>query len=133
MVGGIALFLGALWLWKARRNRGTLTLMIGLLLFGLGQAGKSLERMALVELNYYPGWKADMEEVLGEDHADFAYSEDDLETDSGEPRWWEGFYWWGQRMGILIGVVMAGMGFVMEGRASLSGGKAKPKRKRAVR
>lgn len=135
LVGGIALVLGGVRLWGARRTRAALVLMVGLLCFGLGMASRSMERLALVELNYYPGWKADMERVLGEDHADFEYSEEDLETDSGEPRWWEGFSWWGQRLAIMIGAVMAGTGFVLEGRVLLFEGKPKrqTKSKRAAR
>ena len=126
MLAGIALFLGALRLWFANRSRARLLLMVGMLLVAVGLSTRSAVEVGLVELDYYPGWKADMDQVLGEDHATFEYSEEDMETRSGVPRGWEGPYWWGQRGGLLLGCVLALISFGLEAKQGY-----KPTRKKA--
>ncbi|MDP7496721.1 MAG: hypothetical protein QGI77_09820, partial [Roseibacillus sp.] len=93
---------------------------ISLLAFALGLTAQSLVRLNAVELNYYPGWKADMDQILGEDHAEFEYSEDDLAIEPVGPREWEGSYWWGQRLGLFLGSLAAAGGFLLMGRETLA-------------
>ena len=95
-------------------------LAISLLAFALGLTAQSLVRLNAVELNYYPGWKADMDQILGEDHAEFEYSEDDLAIGPVGPREWEGPYWWGQRLGLFLGSLAATGGFLLMGREALA-------------
>ena len=121
LLGGWALVFGALRLFLAGRSRQRVMLLVGLIVFALGLTAQSLGRLHLVELNYYPGWKTDMDEVLGVDHADHAYAGDDLKAGPFEPQEWEGAYWWSQRIFLLVGALTAGAGFVFEGRASRKG------------
>ncbi|MED5417089.1 MAG: hypothetical protein VYA27_00215 [Verrucomicrobiota bacterium] len=120
LLGGWALVFGALRMWSARRTGLRLFLMISLVAFALGLTAQSLVRLHAVELNYYPGWKADMDQILGEDHAEFEYSEDDLAIDPVGPREWEGPYWWGQRLGLFLGSLAATGGFLLMGREALA-------------
>ena len=134
LLGGWALLFGALRMWRARRTGLRLFLMTGVVAFALGLTGQSLVRLNAVELNYYPGWKADMDQVLGEDHAEFEYSEEDLAIGPVDPRQWEGTYWWGQRFCLLLGSMSAAGGFLLLGREALRGkavsGRGKPEGER---
>ena len=121
LLGGWALVFGALRIWRARRTGLRLFLMLGVVAFALGLTGQSLVRLNAVELNYYPGWKADMDQVLGEDHAEFEYSVEDLAIGPVDPRQWEGAYWWGQRLCLLLGSMGAAGGFLLLGREALTG------------
>ena len=116
MLGGVALFLGAIRLYLANRTPVRLLLLVGMLLFAVGGIFRTFEVRGVMPGKYYPGWKADMEQQLLIDHADFEYSEDDLETYDPTPAWWEGVLWWSQRLGLVLGAGLAGVGLVLEGR-----------------
>ena len=121
LLGSWALVFGALRLWGAGRTRRRLILLVGLIVFAVGLTAQSLVRLQVVELNYFPGWETDMNEVLGVDHADHAYADDDLEAGPYEPQPWESAYWWSQRLFLLVGALAAGIGFVREGGAARKG------------
>ena len=121
LLGGWALVFGALRIWRTWRTGPRLFLMLGVAALALGLTGQSLVRLNAVELNYYPGWKADMDQVLGEDHAEFEYSVEDLAIGPVHPGQWEGPYWWGQRLCLLLGSMGAAGGFLLLGREALAG------------
>ena len=119
LLGGWALVFGALRLWVAGRKWKRFLLLVGLIGFALGLTAHSLVQLQVVELNYHPGRETDMNEVLGGDHAGHAHVDDGLDAGPYELRPWEGAYWWSQRFLLLIGMLTAGVGFVLEGSASL--------------
>ncbi|MDE0595010.1 MAG: hypothetical protein OSB65_07165 [Roseibacillus sp.] len=134
LIAGVALFLGALRLWRAEGTRARLVLVVGLGLFALGMGAQNLERLGLYETSYYPGWKAEMEHDLYVLDVDVVYSEEDMGHEFVGPRWWEGSVWWGQRLARLGGMVLAIMGFVLDGREALGKCSGRPgKRKGAAR
>jgi hypothetical protein len=138
LLAGIALFLGSLRLILAKRTRQRVLLAVGLLLFAVGFALQSMERLEVMQLDYYPGWKADMDRIFLEEDPDLEFSEDDMDVELGEPAWWEGVVWWGQRIARVLGLGLAITGFVFDGRWLLQQGqgrkaKTKPTRKRAAR
>lgn len=133
LLGGIALFLGALRLWWADRTRPRLFLVVGLGLFAVGLAAQNLERLGLFETSYYPGWKADRGHDAYEKDGDVVYTEEDMAYAFAEPRWWEGTMWWGQRFARLLGMSIAILGFVLDGRVALAGRRGRPKKKKRAR
>jgi len=131
MLGAVALFVGGVCLRLAGATAARTILMAGLLLFALGLSVRSLEHLGAFQLNYYPGWKADLEETFLETDPHLEFSNEDLEVDFGEPAWWEGIAWWGQRAARLLGLGLAVTGFFLDGRWMLQQGG--PKRRRAAR
>ena len=116
LLGGWALVCGGVRLWFAERTRRRFVLMVGLVFFALGLTAQSLLQLKIVDLNYHPGREAGMNHVPGVVHARHAYADDDPEATPGDPRGWEGGYWWGQRFFLLLGALAAGVGFLCEDR-----------------
>ena len=136
LLAGIALFLGSLRLLLAKRTRQRALLAVGILLVAVGFTLQGMERLEVMQLDYYPGWKADMDRIFLEEDPDLEFSEDDMDVDLGESAWWEGVVWWGQRIARLLGLGLAIAGFVLDGRWLLQQGRGRernPKRKRAAR
>jgi hypothetical protein len=121
-LAGVALFLGSVLLYRADRSRARLVLMAGLLLFAVGWALKSLEHLDVTKISYFPGWKADRDQIFLEEDPDLEFSEDDLGDGLGSPAWWEGPAWWGQRLALFIGAGLAVVGFALDGRDVLREG-----------
>lgn len=123
LLGGVALFLGGIRLYAAERRFGRRVLVVGLGFFALGGGLRSMEGLGLLQLDYYPGWRTDFEDVLLEDHADMEFSEDDLEAGDPTPAWWEGLVWWTQRLGLVLGAGLGAVGLVADARFVLREGR----------
>ena len=128
LLGSVVLFLGALRLFIASRSRARTLLVAGLLLFALGQTVRTLEHLGALQLNYYPGWKEDLDETFLHLDPELEFSDDDLEVGFGTPAWWEGLVWWAQRVGRMLGLGLAGTGFFLDGRWVMQGGDKERKR-----
>lgn len=116
LLGAVALFLGALRLFLSNRTRARVFLATGLLCFALGLVPETFEELGALELNYYPGWRTDLDETFLKIDPDLEFSDDDLEVGFGEPAWWEGTLWWGQRVARVLGLGLAATGFLLDGR-----------------
>lgn len=107
LLGTVAITLGALRLYLARRALARLLLVLGTVLYTLSVFVGVLQIYGKLELKYYPGWKEDISdpvEVLGLDPGDPFLDP--------TPAWWEGVVWWGEIVLSLGGLALGAAGFV---------------------
>lgn len=118
------LFVGALFFYLACRSPARLLLVAGMFLFAAGVALRSVEqsttlgRLGVAQLSYYPGWRTDLEEIFLAEDPGLEFSDDDVAFEFPDPAWWEAAWWWGQRLGLLLGAGLAAGGSLVEARTT---------------